>query len=72
VVEGQNERRADIVLFVNGLLLAIIELKNPVDENATIWMAFNQLQNYKQRFTSLFAFSEALVARTVSKPGSDR
>jgi len=49
IQEGQNNRRPDIVLFVNGLPLAVIELKNAVDENATIWSAFNQLQNLQDR-----------------------
>ena len=61
VVEGQHNRRPDIVLFVNGLPLAVIELKNAADEDATIWTAFNQLQTYKQQIPSLFAFNEALV-----------
>ncbi len=61
VVEGQHERRADIVLFVNGLPLAVIELKNPADENATIWSAFNQLQTYKNEIPSLFRFNELMV-----------
>ena len=47
VVEDQHERRPDIVLFVNGLPLAVIELKNAVAEDATIWSAFNQIQTYK-------------------------
>jgi len=62
VVENQNERRPDIVLFLNGLPLAVIELKNAADENATIWTAFNQLQTYKTQIPSLFAYNEALVA----------
>jgi len=61
VVEGRHERRPDIVLFVNGLPLAVIELKNAADEDATIWSAFNQLQTYKQQIPSLFTFNEALV-----------
>ena len=61
VVEDQHNRRADVVLFVNGLPLAVIELKNPADENATIWTAFNQLQTYKPQIPSLFAYNEALV-----------
>ncbi|HPB30051.1 MAG TPA: type I restriction endonuclease subunit R, partial [Candidatus Sumerlaeota bacterium] len=61
VVEDRHERRPDIVLFVNGLPLAVIELKNAADENATIWSAFNQLQTYKQQIPSLFAFNEAMV-----------
>jgi type I restriction enzyme R subunit len=61
VVEGQHERRPDIVLFVNGLPLAVIELKNPADESATIWSAFNQLQTYKAQIPSLFTYNELLV-----------
>jgi len=60
IVEDHHERRPDIVLFVNGLPLAVIELKNAVGD-ATIWSAFNQLQTYKQEIPSLFAFNEALV-----------
>ena len=41
VIEGQHNRRPDVVVFVNGLPLAVIELKNPADEDATIWTAFN-------------------------------
>lgn len=61
VVEDRHERRPDIVLFVNGLPLAIIELKNAATESATIWSAFNQLQTYKEQIPSLFAFNEALM-----------
>ncbi|MDR7606353.1 MAG: type I restriction endonuclease subunit R [Armatimonadota bacterium] len=61
VAEGRHTRRPDIVLFVNGLPLAIIELKNPADEEATIWTAFNQLQTYKAELPTLFAFNELLV-----------
>jgi len=61
VVEGQHSRRADIVVFINGLPLAMIELKNPTDEETSIWSAFNQLQTYKQQIPSLFTFNEALV-----------
>lgn len=61
VVEGQHERRADVVIFVNGLPLAVIELKNPADEKATIWSAFNQLQTYKNEIPSLFRFNELMV-----------
>ena len=50
-----------MVLFVNGLPLAVVELKNPVDENATIWTAWQQLQTYKAEIPSLFAFNAALV-----------
>ena len=61
VAEGRHTRRPDVVLFVNGLPLAVIELKNPADENATIWNAYQQLQTYKADITSLFAFNAALV-----------
>ncbi len=61
VVENKHERRPDIVLFVNGLPLGVIELKNPVDENATIDAAFRQLQTYKAEIPSLFAFNAALI-----------
>ena len=57
----QHTRRPDIVLFVNGLPLGVIELKNAADENATIWSAFNQLQTYKQQIPALFVTNEALV-----------
>ena len=61
VVEERHERRPDVVLFVNGLPVAVMELKNAAAENATIWSAFNQLQTYKQQIPSLFTFNEALV-----------
>ena len=61
VVENKHERRSDIVLFVNGLPLGVIELKNPTDENATIRSAFHQLQTYKTEIPSLFAFNAALI-----------
>jgi type I restriction enzyme R subunit len=61
VVENRHTRRPDLVLFVNGLPLVIIELKNPVDERATMWAAYNQLQTYKQEIPLLFVYNEALV-----------
>jgi type I restriction enzyme R subunit len=61
VVEGQHTRRPDILLFVNGLPLAVIELKNPADEGATIWSAFNQLQTYQAQIPALFAHNVVLV-----------
>ena len=61
VVENRHERRPDVVLFVNGLPLVVIELKNPVDEDATIWTAWQQLQTYKAEIPSLFAFNAALI-----------
>jgi len=61
VSEGQHTRRPDVVLFVNGLPLAVIELKNPADENATVWSAFQQLQTYQVQIPALFAANAALV-----------
>ena len=61
VVENKHERRPDIVLFVNGLPLGVIELKNPADEEATIWTAWQQLQTYKAELPSLFAMNAALM-----------
>ena len=61
VVENRRERRPDVVLFVNGLPLAVIELKNPADESATLWSAHRQLQTCKAEIPSLFAFNAALI-----------
>ena len=61
VIENRNNRRPDVVLFVNGLPLGVIELKNPGDENATLEGAFNQLQTYKDQIPSLFRTNAALV-----------
>ncbi len=61
VIEGQNNRRPDVVLFVNGLAIAVIELKNPGDGNATLEGAFNQLQTYKAEIPSLFRTNAALM-----------
>ena len=62
VTEDGNRRRPDIVLFVNGLPIGIIELKNAADEDATIWTAFNQLHTYKAELPTLFSFNELLIA----------
>ena len=61
VVEAKHHRRPDVVLFVNGLPLAVVELKNAADENATVWSAFQQLQTYKAEIPSLFSFNEVLL-----------
>lgn len=61
VAENKHNRRPDIVLFVNGLPLVVIELKNAADENATIWTAYHQLQTYQQEIPSLFAYNATLV-----------
>jgi len=62
VVEGQYERRPDVVIFVNGLPLAVIELKNPADEKATVWSAYKQLQTYQAQIPALFAYNVCTVA----------
>jgi len=61
VSEGQHTRRPDVVLFVNGLPLAVIELKNPADEDATIGNAYQQLQTYQAQIPSFFATNAALI-----------
>src|SRR5215216_1115530 len=60
-IEGQTERRPDIVLFVNGLPLAVIELKNMADEQATIETAYNQLVTYQAQIPQFFTYNEVLV-----------
>ena len=61
VTENGNTRRPDIVLFLNGLPLGVIELKNPADEDATIWTAWQQLQTYRAELPTLFSMNEMLV-----------
>ena len=61
VIEDNHRRRPDIVVFVNGLPLAVFELKSPIDENATISSAWRQLQTYKKEIPSLFVFNLALI-----------
>ena len=58
---NRNTRRPDVVLFLNGLSLGIIELKNPADEDATIWTAWQQLQTYQAELPALFSMNEMLV-----------
>src|SRR5947209_5117261 len=62
IAEFQHRRRPDIVLFVNGLPLAVIELKNAADEDADWQTAFGQLANYQTQIPSLFTYNAALVA----------
>jgi type I restriction enzyme R subunit len=61
VIENHVNKRPDLILFVNGLPLAVIELKNPADENATAQAAFKQLQTYKQAIPSLFTYNSFMV-----------
>ncbi len=61
VVESQHNRRPDIVIFVNGLPLALIELKNAADEKADVWSAYKQLQTYKAQIPTLLRYNAAMV-----------
>jgi type I restriction enzyme R subunit len=61
IAEGKHARRPDVVLFVNGLPMAVIELKNSADEETTIWSAYQQLQTYQAQIPALFATNVALV-----------
>jgi len=61
VIENNVNKRPDVVLFVNGLPLVVIELKNPVDENATVKSAFKQLQTYKQAIPGLFTYNGIMI-----------
>ena len=56
-----HTRRPDVVLFVNGLPLVLLELKNPADEHADIWRAYDQIQTYKEQIPDLFQYNELLV-----------
>ncbi|MGL6069617.1 type I restriction endonuclease subunit R, partial [Craterilacuibacter sp.] len=58
---AKHSRRPDILLFVNGLPLVLMELKNPADENADIWKAFEQVQTYKEQIPDVFQYNEMLV-----------
>ena len=61
-IKGAHKtRRPDIILFVNGLPLVLLELKNPADENANIWKAFDQIQTYKEQILDVFQYNEVLV-----------
>ncbi len=57
----KHTRRPDVILFVNGLPLVLLELKNPADENADIWKAYDQLQTYKEQIPDVFQYNELLV-----------
>lgn len=72
VKQGEWTRRADVVAFCNGIPIAVFELKNPGDENATLRGAFNQLQTYKEQIPQLFAANAVLVIAdgTTARAGS--
>lgn len=58
---AHHTRRPDIILFVNGLPLVLVELKNPADEKADIWKAYDQIQTYKEQIPDVFQYNEVLV-----------
>ncbi|WMY09099.1 type I restriction endonuclease subunit R [Paraburkholderia phenoliruptrix] len=61
-IKGPNHtRRPDVMLFVNGLPLVLLELKNPADQNADIWKAYDQIQTYKAQIPDVFQYNEVLV-----------
>ncbi|PWK19636.1 type I restriction endonuclease subunit R [Xanthomarina spongicola] len=72
VIENNNNKRPDVILFINGLPLVVIELKNAVDENATIRSAYKQIQTYKATIPSLFTYNSILIISdgTEAKAGS--
>lgn len=61
ITGSKGNRRPDVIVFINGLPLAVLELKNPADNNADIWSAYQQLQTYNEEIPDLFIFNEALV-----------
>ncbi|HOT63635.1 MAG TPA: type I restriction endonuclease, partial [Treponemataceae bacterium] len=61
IIENHVNKRPDVILFVNGIPLVVIELKNPADENATITSAFKQLQTYKDAIPSLFPYNAFMI-----------
>lgn len=61
ITGSKGNRRPDVIVFINGLPLAVLELKNPADQSADIWSAYQQLQTYKDEISDLFVFNEALV-----------
>ncbi len=60
-IKGKQLRRPDVIVFINGMPLFVMELKNPADENATLLDAYNQLQTYKEDIEDLFVYNEALI-----------
>ena len=61
VIENNHNKRPDVILFVNGLPLVVIELKNAADENATLQSAFRQIETYKNTIPSLFTYNALVV-----------
>jgi type I restriction enzyme R subunit len=67
ILGPKHTRRPDIILFINGLPMVVLELKNPADVNADIWKAFDQLQTYKEQIPDLFQYNQVLVISTAAK-----
>lgn len=61
IVENDINRRPDVVLYVNGLPLVVVELKNATDANANLTAAYNQIQTYKSQISSLFRYNELCI-----------
>lgn len=61
IKNGEKTRRPDLVVFLNGLPVAVLELKDPANEDATLWAAYDQIQDYKSAIPALFAFNEIIV-----------
>lgn len=61
VIENGNSKRPDVILFVNGIPLVVLELKNAAHENATVKSAFKQLQTYKEIIPSLFTYNGFMI-----------
>lgn len=61
IIENNKNRRPDIIIFINGLPISVIELKNPADEKATIESAYKQLETYKDQISTIFNYNELLV-----------
>jgi type I restriction enzyme R subunit len=61
-IQGEKHtRRPDVILFINGLPLVLVELKNPADENADIWKAFQQIDTYKEQIPDIFQYNEIVI-----------
>lgn len=61
VKERNNEKRLDVVIFINGMPLVIVELKNPINEKATLEKAYTQIQNYKKAIPSIFSYNALCI-----------
>lgn len=71
-VQGSRDRRPDVVLFVNGLPLVLMELKRPGDENATLRGAFNQIQTYRAQIPDIFTWNQVTVISDGTRPARVR